>query len=333
MPLVSFALNERAVFHGRFADAEPAQVDVAPGLPRAGDATGSLGERCSAHRAGAHRPRADDQRLGGGRLVADEQHHVALGIAHSPVKGQQFAVPVEEGIEPAATARAGLGVDAHLAGEGLAVVGRLGHVNAPGIFAMPGVQRRGVPDDLDVAAGVGNHCAAAVERAGVGHEIAFRLEAVAVLFQPRVKHRRAVAVFARLVRAVPRDVHAAGLAKRESGTPDGAHRHRAAGGLVDPQRLGELGLAGLAPRVKNVRATGVAGEVNQVQRAFVIEYGLGLDTVGGHAGEAHGGLRRRDGPSGSGHDASNQDRQSAQFHGGKAYQRTAAKQCPARDLS
>ena len=292
-------MDEGAVFHGRFAGAEPAKVDVALGLPRAGDASAGLGKRRRAHRAGANLPRADDERLGGGRLVADEQHHVALGIADATVEGQQSAVPVEEGVESAATARAGQGIDANLAGKRLAVVGRLGHVNAPGIFPTLGVQWCGVPNHLHVAVGIGHHRAAAVERAGVGHEIAFLLEAAAVLFQPRVKHRRAVAVFARLVRTVPCHVHAARLAKRELCAPDGAHRHRAAGAIVDLKRLGECGVARLSTGVKNIRAAGVAGEVNQVQRAFVIQHGLGLDTVAGHAGEAHGGLRRRDGRGGS----------------------------------
>jgi len=66
-----------------------------------------------------------------------------------------------------------------------------------------------------------------------------------------------------------------------------------------------------------------------VQRAFVIQHGFGLKTVAGHAGEAHGGLRRRDSPSGFGNGESNQDRQSAQFHSVKAYQHPAAKQSPA----
>ena len=54
-----------------------------------------------------------------------------------------------------------------------------------------------------------------------------------------------------------------------------------------------------------------------MQRAFMIQHGFGLETVAGHAGEAHGGLRRRDSSSGSGNGKSNQDRQSAQFHRGK----------------
>ena len=113
------------------------------------------------------------------------------------------------------------------------------------------------------------------------------------------------------------------------GATDGAHRHCAAGGLIDAQRLGELGLSRIAPGVKHILAAGVAGEVNEVQRAFVIQHGFGLETVAGHAGKAHGGLRRRDSSSGSGNGESNQDRQSPQFHIGKAYQHPPAKQSPA----
>ncbi len=62
----------------------------------------------------------------------------------------------------------------------------------------------------------------------------------------------AVAVFARLERTVPHHVHAARLAKRELGATDGAHLHCAAGGVIDAQRLGELGLSRIAPGVKHI---------------------------------------------------------------------------------
>ena len=53
MPLMSFAVNECDVFHGRFAGAEPAKVNVALGLPRAGDASSGLGKRRRARGCGS----------------------------------------------------------------------------------------------------------------------------------------------------------------------------------------------------------------------------------------------------------------------------------------
>src|SRR5207244_7667812 len=118
-----------------------------------------------------------------------------------------------------------------------------GHPDAAVLFAAAARLRR-VPGHADVAGGVGAHGAAAVEAdRGLDH-VPLRLERRARVAQPGVQHRRGVRGAFRLRGPHSRDVDPAALADGEVGATDVTGGDSAAGLAVDPERPGEVPVAG-----------------------------------------------------------------------------------------